>query len=108
MADDFYSQLKARIAMHAERDFTRMVDAMKEAPTRKKPLSNTQRHYKWLEGFKQRYGMTYAEYLRRVKLGLMERLSKTDNHYTVRTTNLTEAPKDCSEPSPMQDKIAEY
>lgn len=76
MADDFYAQLKDRIAMHAMKDFSRTVESMQPRKV-KKPLTNTQRHYRWLENFKLKHGMTYKEYLKRVKAGQLEPLRKT-------------------------------
>lgn len=75
MADDFYAQLKDRIAMHAMKDFSRTVESMQPRKV-KKPLTNTQRHYRWLENFKQKYGMSYEEYKRKVKAGEMAPLRK--------------------------------
>lgn len=90
MADDFYTSLKEKMAARAERDFARMVEMMR-VPKRKKPLSNTERHYRWLENFKLKHGMSYEEYKRKEKAGQLEPLKKPET-ISEASVETTEAP----------------
>lgn len=90
MADDFYTRLKAKMAIRSANDFSRMVDAM-QPRTAKKPLTNTQRHYRWLENFKLKHGMSYEEYKRKEKAGQLEPLKKPET-VPEASVETTEAP----------------
>lgn len=78
MDSNFYALLKQRMAEHAEKDFARMVIPKS---TRKKPLTNTQRHNRWLKNFQIKHGIPYYVYIKKVKSGEIPPLEKIENRY---------------------------
>lgn len=74
-----YELLRHRMKAHAEADYARVLKMAPALPPTQKPIRGPRmesRSSRWYFGFERRYGMTYGQYRRAVRLGQMERIKR--------------------------------
>lgn len=74
-----YELLRQRMQAHAEADYARVLKMAPAVPPTQKPIRGPRmesRSSRWYFGFERRYGMTYGQYRRAVRLGQMERIKR--------------------------------
>lgn len=74
-----YELLRQRMKAHAEADYARVLKMAPALPPTQKPIRGPRmesRSSRWYFGFERRYGMTYGQYRRAVRLGQMERIKR--------------------------------
>ena len=74
-----YELLRQRMQAHAEADYARVLKMAPALPPTQKPIRGPRmesRSSRWYFGFERRYGMTYGQYRRAVRLGQMERIKR--------------------------------
>lgn len=74
-----YELLRQRMKEHAEADYARVLKMAPALPPTQKPIRGPRmesRSSRWYFGFERRYGMTYGQYRRAVRLGQMARIKR--------------------------------